>query len=243
MGTLTLAQFQAEMTAGLGNRDDVDSTRLTRALNLAQTQLARLHDFFEMRRSSTSFTFPYTGVLATDRFIAFSTLSQTNPRKITRMLVIDGGTSWPLEGKSERQFDSLIPNPEFGRTGRPEIYTLGVNHLGARRIELWPIPNQAYNGFIRWTNWPTALSGSSDVSDFLEKDDVLIWLALSYLFHSLGEYERANKLFGMAKGQLTIAIDEDTDNPDTTLRPNWELINPNASQSYWLSPFVMGPEN
>lgn len=231
MGTLTRTNLEDEIRSHLGGRTDLD-TRLVTALDIAQIQLARVHDFEEMQDVGT-ITFAFTGVAATDKFILYSALSDADPREFYSILLVDGTQSRKLVKKTVRQFDQLVPDPEVAALSRPLIYVTWKN-----RLEIWPIPDQQYTGVIRWSFWPAVFSGAaaSNKSDFKQKDDVLIYMATSYLYHSLGEYERAKMFFGFAKSHYDTAIREDDTKPDTDIAPISEF--PVFSSNYWADPFV-----
>lgn len=240
MGTLTLTQLQSEVRTSLGGRTDQDS-RLTIALNLAQQQLARAKinrdgklipvDWEELQFADT-LTIPYTAVAATDRIINFSAMTTTNPREIWSLTIENGGLSVKLSPVSAREMDRMIPDPDFYSTRQPLFYV-----KWKERIELFPIPDQAYAGIVRGLKWPDALSGASDLSNFKEKDDILIFLAGGYIYNSLGDTAKADQLLKQAAIQIESALAEDINSPDDVILPPWENRAVRATGNYWLNPF------
>lgn len=231
MGTLTLTNLKSEIRSHLGGRTDLND-RLVTALNIAQIQLARVHDFEELQDVGT-ISFPFTGVTATDMFIQYSVLGDSDPREFYSISLVDGTNSRKLVRKTVRQFDQLIPDPTRFALARPQIYVTWKT-----RLELWPIPDQAYTGVIRWSKWPAVFTEGAPnaVSEFRQKDDILLYMAVSYLYHSLGEYERAKMFFGFAKNHYDTSIKEDRERPDTDISPVSSF--PVYNASYWSNPFV-----
>ena len=233
MGTLTLAQLKDEIRVHLGNRTDQDS-RLTTALNIAQTRIARLRDFEELQVSADlSYPTTFQDDPTLDRFINFSSLTNSDPREFYSLIIRDEGRSVKLKRKTVRQMDSLIPMPDHFSTNRPQLYV-----IWADRIELWPVPDQQYSGIIRFSKWPTVFSDSdtTPTSDFRQKDDILLYMGVSYIYHSLGEYDRAKQFYGFAKTNYDEAVFEDSEKPDLDIAPASEF--PSFSNEYWKDPWV-----
>lgn len=228
MGTLTLTELKAELLAGLGNRGDM-ALRLTRFLNLAQTRLARLVDFEEMEVVSTP-TLTNTGS-STDKYYTLPNLREMYSFRITQ-----DGYERKLDYLTRRLFDKQIPAPEVHARGTPAVYT-----LWAQRLELFQLPDQSYTTEIRWTKWPTALTDSAPnaVSEFDNKDDAIIEMALCYAFWSLGKEDEAKRHEARA---LQLASEGAVEND---VRPDAEISidrTPRSSSSVvsrpWADPFV-----
>ena len=232
MGTLTLNELKAEVKTFLAERDDQD-TRLTTALNIAQDQLARMHDFEEMK-TTTSFNIPFTGDTSVDRFVTFASIgaSGIDPREIYSWRGLDDAESRKLTNVTARKLDELVPDPDFYDARIPRNYV-----VWAKQFELWPAPDKQYPTILRSLNWPTKFDDTAPtaVSDLDRKDDMLIWLALSWIFHSMGEYDRAQKFFGFVTNQMKTAIKEDLTRPDLHLAPGG--VRP-PRDTPWADPFV-----
>lgn len=230
MGTLTLTELEDEVRSALGGRTDLDA-RLPRALNIAQTQIARSHDFFELSFADP-ITFAFTNTSA-DNFIQYSVLTNPNPRTIYSIRLIDDAMSRKLTQRTAQQMDDLVPDQEYIARRRPHHYIRWEDAL-----EIWPLPDQQYTGVIRYRAWPTALADGSDLSNFKEKDDILVWLAVSWLFHSLGEYDQAKMFFGMADTHMTSAVREDFNAVDQEIKPAWNDGLHHPSGVPWANPWV-----
>lgn len=234
MGTLLTSELISEVQLHFANRSDLTDAQVITALNLIQQRLARLHDFEELRKIESG-SLGFTAVPATDKFIAFSSLTNSNPREIYSFRVITSdGRSRKLKQRSYRYFDQNIPEPEYYSTGVPSDYI-----IWADSFEFWRVPDAAHNYEIRMSVWPTALvvSPGTAVSDFREKDDMLVTLTTSYLFNRLGEYERGGRFWGVFKEMWKEAKREDSTMPDLTLSPGFDTSHVSGGNP-WADPFV-----
>ena len=235
MGTLTTTELVSETRAHLGGRDDLTDAELVVALNLTQMRIARSHDFEELRTVESG-VFVISGTPATDKFLAFSTLGQSNPREIYSFRVItNDGRSRKLIAKPVRKFDEDIPEPEFYATGLPIQYA-----MWAEKFEFWRVPDTADNYDIRMSFWPTALvvSPGTAVSEFKEKDDMIINLGVSYLYGRLGEYERAGRFWNIFREMWKSARMEDQLRPDLVISSGYSRTQPAGQGKPWADPFV-----
>lgn len=232
LGILTLNELKAETRHALGNRTDLD-TRLTRFLNLAQQRIARIHDFHEFQQTLND-TFTITSNATTDKVIDF-----INLREIYSFRILHDAESVKLKQVTTRQWDKVIPEPEYYSRGLPSHYTIWERHA-----ELWRVPDQAYNYSVRWTKWPTAFSDSNltATSDFLSKDELLIHLSTAYAFDSLGKIDDADRKYKIV-GQLMIeALNTDMKEPDLELAPSREIFKGITTPEYWRNPFIISVE-
>jgi hypothetical protein len=235
VGTLTTSGLISEVSYHLAEREDVTDDRIVQALNLAQEYMARSEDFDELRVVETG-TLTITGTPATDKFLAFSTFTYSNPLEIYSFRVITSdGRSKKLSYRTARTFDRLIPEPEFYATGVPDIYTAWAN-----KLELWRIPDDAWSYDIRLSKFATALSASTPnaASDFKEKDDLLIFLAVSWIFGQLGEYERMGAFFSMYRARMESAEMKQSRHPDLDIvSDGGRAADVNVGRP-WADPFV-----
>lgn len=234
MGTLILNDLITEVSDHLAGRSDVTNNRIVRALNLAQEHMARSKDYEELRVRENG-SLPYTGVKADDKFLLFSSLTNTDPNEIYSFrLITSDGRSRKLVYKSTRLFDKDIPEPEFYASGLPSIYTVWQD-----KFEFWKVQDKAYTYDLRMTIWPTALSTSNlnATSSFKQKDDLLIHLAVSWIFASLAEYELARQFYGYYAQRVEIAEREDMRKVDREIKPDFEAAVVVRSRGY-DDPFV-----
>lgn len=229
MGTLTLDQLKAEVRASLGNRKDLD-TRLTRFLNLAQQRLARLHDFDEMQKISLS-EFPYENK-ASDKY-----MSMPGIREVYSFKLIDGQASRKLRQVEPRMWNTVVPAPQEYTRYKPSHYTLWAN-----TIVLYPLASMAgLQCELWWTKWPTDLSDSTPlaVSDYNQKDEILIELALVYAYNSLAKLDDAQQHWQRAVPLIAEALHTDMEKPDLDIRPGPSLNDAiQLPGEYWNDPFT-----
>ncbi len=234
MGTLTTQELIAEVRSHLGERSDLTDARLVQALNLAQDRIIRGYTWREFDKAESG-TFVITASATTDKALAFSDIGGgLDPRTIYSFRVITGdGRSRKLVRKSPRGFDEAHPEPEFFARGRPIEYVIWND-----RFEFWRVPEEAWDYQIRYQAWPTALSTSTPtvVSDISHKDDLLLTLAVSWLFNSLSEYEKAGRFFGIFERMWKDAVEAEGEKPD--LEISGERGPTNLGSNYWLDPFV-----
>lgn len=228
MGTLTLSDLKDELKRGLGNRSDTD-TRLTRFLNIAQSRIARLHDFEEMQQNATGM-FVLTANPAVDKILVLGSL-----REIHSFRIVKQELSGKLKGVSTRMWDQVVPQPDYFARDTPTHYT-----KWASQLEIWPVPDVAYPYQIRWTKWPTAFDDNSltATSDFIEKDDLIIALAEAYAFDSLSKNADADRKYKVASTLFSEALSMDSKNPDLEYAPAREIFGDSiARKDYWTDPF------
>lgn len=237
MGTLTQAQLNAEIRAGLGNRTDVTDSRITAGLNIAQARVSRFWDFQELKLTATANnTKDPGGNLSLDKYLRVP----SNLKTVHSLVLQDEANSRKLVEKPWRMFDELFPFPENDPPDRSVLYS----RWGYLFI-LYPIPDNVYKFQLKYTARPTpfgvmdttAQTGAlTQVSDFEEKDDILINLTLEYFHRSFGRVDKADTFLKMAYGDLEIAKKKDDDRPDMSV--SRENLGMYVEGSYWLNPWV-----
>ena len=233
MGTLTYAEIKTEVLAALGNRSSFDTDRLAVIVNLSQMRIARAKKWEELDATSGG-TLTFSGVAIDDKF---HTLPSGTRSVYTFRLIMGDGQSRKLERKSKRFFDSRIPEPQYYATGKPEMYT-----VFAGKAEMWRVPDSAYTYDIRRCKWPLAFTGEGDtsqVSELDEKDDMLTALSISWTMQSIGRSEDAARWWRIYTNMLNSAMNEDTENPDELIAPDFELANLQRGD-YWVDPWDSG---
>lgn len=236
MGTLTHSEMRDEVRTILGNRNDVTSARLTRALNLAQERLARRHDFEELQETVAT-TLSYTGDPSVDMYFS---LPDSSPyiREIYSVLLKDGVSSVKLRRVFTRTWDRIITDPTaIAGVDTPLLYT--VWDYKTARAEIFPIPNKEYALQWRLSKWPTPLSTEGQTSDYRFKDELLIELAVIYIMDSLGKEDDADKHRKKFAELYMEGINTDTDKPDMDVEIGAGVPSPaGGHREYWRDPFV-----
>jgi len=112
-----------------------------------------------------------------------------------------------------RDWDRIIPAGEEFATGLPSHYM-----YYADTIEWYRIPDEAWTMQIRWTLWPKGATDSGiKFPDLENKDDLLIYLAISFAFHELNMTSEGNRNFGIYRTLLADAVKEDLSNSDDAI--------------------------
>jgi len=230
MGTLTLTQLKTEVRSGLGGRTDLD-TRLAIILNIAQMRINRKYRWEELERI-TSGTLTYNND-DNDRYVALP----TSTRDIHSFVVLSGANSRKLDGRTTRQWDAFVAKPEYFSRHLPSDYVRYKD-----RLEIFRMPDQAYSYRIRHDVWASAFSDASPsvTSDLDHKDDLLIALALSYSFSSLGDSTRASRWWVIYSNGLNDAVGEEVEKPDIAPAPQANLRDWGSSSEPWKDPFIRG---
>lgn len=241
MGALTLAEFEVEVLAGLGNRTEnqtITTARLVSGLNLAQARISRSYDFSEM--ADTAFAqMNFTGTPGIDKYL----IPPPNVKTIHSFVLLDTSAGVSSMGQSRkvvekpwRWFDYRFPAPEWLPPGWPEIYARWGNF-----IVMAPAPFLQFTAQLRFIkhHTPFAVADTTQSSDFDNKDDVIINYTLGYFFKTLGRADRAAYFEGLAKEQLDEAIERDDTRPDIEVSRDVDGMSGGAGQgAYWANPFV-----
>lgn len=152
------------------------NARIDTRLDWAQDYLADLHTYEEMRKN-------YIGATVEDQLrYGFP----TRMKDIYSMTLQDGSSSRKLTYVPARLFDSKVPRPEVGSTGRSSFYVdYGVN------FELFKIPNAVYVLNLRCSIYAANFSTDASISDLLRKDNLIVSIATVFCFQQLRELEDA----------------------------------------------------
>ena len=218
----------------LAGRADRNS-QLNDYINHAQQRIARKHDWIELSKTE-EFSPTYSGTVATDRFFALSNLTNSNPKGIYSVIVIDGASSRKLIRRTPRQWDSIFPHHEAVTSiGRPSDYVLWQD-----KLEFYRIPETSRVFDMRLQAWPInqtsgATTGSSDLK---EKDDAIIYLSAGMAFNSLGEYEKGRMFTGFGMQLVQEAIEMEERVVDRSLHPLHTEGPVRGRGDYWANPWV-----
>lgn len=209
-GTMTRIQFVTEIcdivgksTAGIAVSGASLQSRVLNYLEYAQRRVARAYNFQELLDWKTD----AATVADLKRYpleTGTSNLGLTRPKDILSIVLVDGENSRRLEPKGYRWFERKFPRPENYTTGRSSIYVKYGSY-----VELFRIPDDAYTLSIRYSKWPTPFSTDSSVSDYDNKDELLVAAGVLETYLALEEYTDAatwmQKFLGLLRDSV---IDE-----------------------------------
>jgi hypothetical protein len=231
MAGLTKAQLRIEIQGNLGNRTDID-TRIDTWLELSQQYVATHHDFREMMFLDEVTIVPVNDP-AVDKLYSHGISNLKEIYTLLRQV----GTEFAVKLTSvpNRQWQQLLGKPDTGTTGDAVWYTL----FGSDTIELSPVPNRTYKLQRFYSKWPSVFASDSAVSDFEQKDELLIARTTYQAFQSLGMREDAAHWFAVSENLLKSTTDDDRYRSDTTfIARGISEAAPAEFGEPWADPFV-----
>lgn len=223
MGILTVNTIKQEILHHHANRQDIVS-RLDVAIDLAMMRIARIHDWDQLKLIRSG-ALAVTGSASADKIYNLNNAIPAGFRLKTLYsirIISSDGRSNKLVGLTHTQFDQRVPEPQWYARNMPELYTVfgdldpsDVTPPLTQRnpiLELWPVPDVAYNIDLRFQVWPRFLTdaaiGDMDKVD-LFTDDAIISLATSYLYNSMGREDKARHHFGIYSSIIKDALNLD----------------------------------
>jgi hypothetical protein len=228
MGLLTLQSLIADVRSGLGNRTDITDQTLVNDLNVAQSQLARVFPFEELRKTAEK-TNGLSPDAKKDKYLKLP----PRAKKIHTLVRVEGTLSGKLIEKPWRMLDEAFPCPEADPRDRPVYYT-----RWGELIILTPVPDKVYTFSMKYTADPTPFvtTNPNQLSDFDFKDDILVSLACSRRWGLLGQHEKADEHLQKASTELTTIMRDAGETPDMDPTPLKDMVN----GPYWANPFIKG---
>lgn len=145
------------------------------------------------------------------------------------------GQSRKVVEKPWRWFDAHYPAPEWLPAGWPSIYKRFGNI-----ITMVPPPFLQFTAQLSYTEYatPFTVGNLTQVSDYENKDDVIVEYALAWFFKGLGRNDRAVYFEGLAKEQLDEAIEKDDTRPDIEVSRDIPAVAGQPMGPYWSDPFT-----
>lgn len=207
-------------------------SRVRTYLNWAQKRIARIYSFPELNVNKESGCATVTSLKRYPMESGTANLGLTRVKDVHSIRLIDGENSRTLIRWSQRKFDKWYPRPENYATARPNIYIRWGNSL-----ELFRIPNDAYTLNIRYSQWPQDFSTGSQVSDYLNKDQLITMMGIFETYLALEEYTDAGVYKARVSGLLKDAIGTEAD-IDWEPEAEPHMARPGYSSGQpWIDPF------
>jgi len=245
----TTAELIEQVKANLGNRTDKTDAQIVDWLNNSQVRLARTNNFREFHYTLKDYITVKESSIA-----GYKELNQrydgsgwTNGglKAMESVRVSFGPNTGPydrsymLSYMGKRQFHRLLPNPEstLAMEGYPTVFT-EENEV----LYLYKIPNRDYLIEIGYWTWPTVLDADIPYfkSSFDGKDDILIALATSMGFHSLGMQQQGIQYYAVANALIQDAIAQDEDKPSHVITGKGTSSSSGSLMGQpWNDPFVI----
>ena len=227
---LTATEMRNMVKKAIVSRSDFSDTELDTYLELSQERIARQKRWRELQ-NTTDLSITAAGTAAADKIIDLSNL--TNLDKIYSFVIENDAQSVKLVQVETGEFDNRIPLPEYFSRDTPSFYTL----WGIDSAILHPVPDATYTGRIRWYKWPANFTATNTTSDLLRKDDMIVFLTISFVFALLREEETANRFFSYYRNELETSKIDNEDIPDLVVRPNFGLASRANPREYYHDPF------
>jgi len=164
------SEFQRRVFIGFPRTDGEAYIAVKQAINDAIMALVSTGEVDSLLTTDTSTAATVDGQKS---YHITTGLSLTRPRDIFSIILHDDSNSRKLVWVAPRELDLKIPYPERFGEGRPKWYTRFGNY-----IELIRIPDAAYTLYIRYSQWPAALTTDASESPFgAEWDHIITFLA------------------------------------------------------------------
>lgn len=246
----TTAELIEQVKANLGNRTDKTDAQIVDWINNSQMRLARTNNFREFHLTIQSYITVatltgYKSVNQRPNITANLAASGGGLKAMESVRVSfgpDGGPydrSYMLSYMGKRQFHRLLPNPEstLAMEGYPTVFTEENEQL-----LLYKIPNRDYLLEVGFWMWPLPLDADTPntASGFDGKDDILIALATSMGFHSLGMQQQGIQYYAVANALIQDAIAQDEDKPSHVITGKGTSSSSGSLMGQpWNDPFVI----
>lgn len=177
------------------------SARCTDFINWGQQRIARAYHFDELDVLQDSITSTVPGVKTYPLITGTNNLGLIRPKDLESVMLMDLENSRKLTRWPMRKFDNYYPRPENYSNGKPTLYIrFGYN------IDIFRIPDLAYAFKIRYPQWPIDLVNQSDVTQFIQKDQLVITAAILEGYLHFEEYNDVKIWAELFVGRLHEAI-------------------------------------
>jgi len=233
--TKVLNRINRDGTEVLADGSTTISDLILDFLNDTQLRLARLYSFPELDLIDKT---TWDTVADTKTYTYNTIFGSTNGPKVMKILDIvleDDTASRKLKQLSYRKIDRLNPYPE-GNTSRKPVAYIDFKE----QVELYPIPDDAYDMHVRASLYPTDLANDATASELLNKDDLIIAGTLVEWFNYNRDTQEAMRWKAILRDKLREVIGIENQSPDWS--PGHEGFNAGDTYlpgDYHLDPFVM----
>lgn len=216
---------------GFPRTDGEAHLAIKQAINDSLQAIATLEEASSLLSTNTTSASTADG---TKSYHLTSGLNLTRPKDIYSIRLEDTSNSRKLIYVPHQELDAVIPYPETHSEDKPKWYTTFGDY-----VEFFPIPDAIYNLWIRYSQWPVALSEDTDVSPYgTEWDHAIVFLAKDLANAYLnGEYVSASSRAGE---YVKLNIKEGKTKPDHILvaRPFNSSGEQVGFNEPWKDPFM-----
>lgn len=210
--------------------DGINVLLVEEGINEACHAIARVHDFEELIVLDTTSAATVDG---TKRYHLTTDLLLTRPKHIYSIVLHDDSNSRKLTPVPYAELDDKVPYPEQLGEQKPKWYTRQGDYL-----EFIPIPDAAYDLYIRYSQWPLTLTEAADICSYTQLTGQIVALAKDFVLSALS----GNLLDSTtrAKAYLKLDVSDERRQSDTprVARPFNPFTSSQVSNEYWKDPFV-----
>ena len=229
MSRTALLEIKRRIFTGFPKTDGEAIIAVELAINDAIRSIASVRDFNELIVTDEENAFTATNQLSYDASLDWNL---TRLKKIYSIKLMDGSNSRKLIFKPSNELNEALPYPEQISTGYATHYT----PIGSSMYQLTPIPDGVYPLYIKYSQWPAALSADTDLVPFDNLDTQIVFLAKDIANAYLG-----GTYFDFAKraGQyLAQGVREENREPDHKRVAQPFSTSPKGNHGeYWNDPF------
>ena len=229
MSNTTFQELKRKVFLGFPRTDGEALIAVESAINDALRAIASVKDFDELIITDI------TNALTVDGQKTYNWIDDwalTRPKKIYSIRLMSTTLSRKLTYIPPSNLDRILPYAETLSEAKTTHYT----PAGEGSFELLPIPDAAYNLYIRYSQWPSTLIEETDQTPYANLDSATIFLAKDIANAYLsGEYLDFST---RAAGYLSMGVKEEDRQPD-----HRRIAQPFSTQEvvvgeYWKNPFV-----
>lgn len=199
------------------------------SVNDACKVIARVRDWDELLELDTTNA---ATVASTKTYHLVDDWGLTRPKDVLSIRLMDESNSRKLTWLPPRELDKINPYPEGQGEERPTHYTQRGNE-----VELLPIPGDAYDCYVFYSQWPVALSADDDETVFSDIDDVIISLGTE-MANAILENVSGTDWTSRAAALLAGATKEDQDRPDQRYVAQPFQVVKEPTGEWWKKPFT-----
>ena len=230
MANTAFGELKKRVLIGFPNADGETYMAVEQAVNDALHSIALVRDFDELIVTDI------TNAATVDGQKTYNWITDwalTRPKKIYSIRLMDEEQSRKLIWVPPSEVDTLLPYAERISEGHTTHYT----PAGEGNFEFIRIPDDAYDLYIRYSQWPVLLSAETDVTPYTNLDVETVFLAkdIANAYISGDYFDFAQK----AMYYLSGGVQEDKRQPDRLkcAKPFTTSESKDTGEP-WLNPFI-----
>lgn len=222
------SELRSEVRNNLKRGEEaLPDSRINSWLNWSLQFIADLHTYAEMKTIAYATT-PSDGTTNTMSF-------PPDMKDLYSVTIKNNAQSNKLTYIPPRLFDKIIPDVTSRGTAQPTHYVDYGNNF-----ELYPIPDQPYNIYIRYSRYPSEMTADTDEPELLMKDSLIVAVATVFGFWSLREVEDATywgKAIVPVLYEASLSRDRGVEDWTPIARP-FRAPTTTLSGEWWRNPFT-----